>query len=128
MINNNKYNVLSSEIKYIDLIYNNRKMYSISVLLDIEFNDKKGYISFDVDFFNIKDFKNIENRKYIELPTDLDSKISMIEIFDTENFIDFIDSEVTLEFGSINNNKIPVTLNINDELINLQYNGLLNIK
>ena len=59
----------------------------------IEFyNNIKGYISFDVDFFNNKDFKNIENKTYIELPTNMHSKIDMIEISDTENFIDFIDS------------------------------------
>ena len=70
----------------------------------------------------------IKNRKYIELPTELNSKITMIEIFDTANFIDFIDSEVNLEFGNIYNNQIEMKLNINDELIKLEYKGLLNIK
>ena len=44
------------------------------------------------------------------------------------NFIDFIDSEVNLEFGNIYNNQIEMKLNINDELIKLEYKGLLNIK
>lgn len=127
-INNKEYDVLSSDIKYVNATYNSRKGYSILVTLDIELNNEKGYISFYVDFFDIKDYKIIENKKYIELPTELNSKITMIEIFDTKNFIDFIDSEVNLEFGNINNNQIQMTLNINDELINLQYNGILNIK
>ena len=97
-------------------------------LLDIELNNVKGYISFYVDFFEDKHFKNIKNRKYIELPTELNSKITMIEIFDTANFIDFIDSEVNLEFGNIYNNQIEMKLNINDKLIKLEYKGLLNIK
>ena len=127
-INNKEYNVLSSDIKYVNATYNSRKGYSILVTLDIELNNEKGYISFYVDFFDIKDYKIIEKKKYLELPTELNSKITMIEIFDTKNFIDFIDSEVNLEFGNINNNQIQMTLNINDELINLQYEGQLNIK
>ena len=127
-INNNEYKVLSSEVKYVDATYNKLKGYSILVTLDIELNNIKGYISFYVDFFDVKDFKNIENRKYVELPTELDSKIKMIEIFDTINFIDFIDSEVNLEFGIINNNHIKMNLSINDDLIKLEYQGLLNVK
>lgn len=49
-INNNEYKVLSSEIKYVNAIYNKRKGYSILVSLDIELNNVKGYISFYVDF------------------------------------------------------------------------------
>ena len=127
-INNNEYKVLTSDLKYVDETYKKKKGYSILVSLDIELNKVKGYISFYVDFFKDKDFKNIKNRKYIELPTELNSKITMIEIFDTANFIDFIDSEVNLEFGNIYNNQIEMKLNINDELIKLEYKGLLNIK
>ena len=127
-INNKEYKVLTSEIKYINATHNERKGYSILVSLDIELNKVKGYISFYVDFFKDKDFKNIKNRKYIELPTELNSKITMIEIFDTANFIDFIDSEVNLEFGNIDNGRIEMKLNIDDELIKLEYKGLLNIK
>lgn len=124
-INNNEYNVLSSNLKYVNATYNFKKGYSILVSLDIQLNKIKGYISFYVDFFDENDIKNIENKKYIELPTDLNSKISMIEIYDTKNFIDFIDSEVNLEFGNISNNQIEMKLNIDDELIKLEYNGLL---
>lgn len=127
-INNKEYKVLTSEIKYVNATHNARKGYSILVSLDIELNNVKWYISFYVDFFEDKHFKNIKNRKYIELPTELNSKITMIEIFDTANFIDFIDSEVNLEFGNIYNNQIEMKLNINDELIKLEYKGLLNIK
>lgn len=127
-INNKEYKVLTSEIKYINATHNERKGYSILVSLDIELNKVKGYISFYVDFFKDKDFKNIKNRKYIELPTELNSKITMIEIYDTNNFIDFIDSEVNLEFGNIDNGRIEMKLNIDDELIKLEYKGLLNIK
>ena len=127
-INNNEYKVLNSEVKYVNATHNTKKGYSILVSLDIEFNNIKGFISFYVDFFENNDFKNIENRKYVELPTELNSKITMIEIFDTTDFIDFIDSEVILEFGHINNDKIKMVLNINDKLVKLEYQGLLNVK
>ena len=127
-INNNEYKVLTSDLKYVDASYNSKKGYSILVSLDIQLNEIKGYISFYVDFFDDNDIKIIENRKYIELPTELNSKISMIEIYDTNNFIDFIDSEVNLEFGNIDNDRIEMKLNIDDELIKLEYKGLLNIK
>ena len=127
-INNNEYKVLTSDLKYDDATYNSKKGYSILFSLDIQLNEIKGYISFYVDFFDDNDIKIIENRKYIELPTELNSKISMIEIYDTNNFIDFIDSEVNLEFGNIDNDRIEMKLNIDDELIKLEYKGLLNIK
>ena len=127
-INNNEYKVLSSEIKYAQATYNNKKGYSILVSLDIEFNNIKGYISFYVDFFETNDIKNIENKKYIELATESNSKITMIEILDTKNFIDFIDSEINLEFGNIFNNQIKMNLIIDDSLIKLEYNGFLDIK
>ena len=66
-INNNEYKILSSEIKYAQATYNNKKGYSILVSLDIELNNIKGYISFYVDFFETNDIKNIENKKYIKL-------------------------------------------------------------
>lgn len=127
-INNNEYNVLTSSIKYVEAIYNSQKVYSALVLLDIQLNGNKGYISFYIDFFDENDIKNIENKKYRELPTELNSKISMIEIYDTQNFIDFIDSEINLEFGNIVNNQIEMKLDIDDELIKLEYKGLLGIK
>ena len=127
-INNNEYKVLTSDLKYVDATYNSKKGYSILVSLDIQLNEIKGYLSFYVDFFDDNDIKIIENRKYIELPTELNSKISMIEIYDTNNFIDFIDNEVNLEFGNIDNDRIEMNLNIDDELIKLEYKGLLNIK
>ena len=127
-INNSEYKVLASEIKCVNATHNARKGYSILVSLDIELNNAKGYVSFYVDFFEDKDFKKIENRKYVELPTEIDSKITMIEIFDTTDFIDFIDSVVNLEFGDIDNNQIKMILSINDKLIKLEYQGLLSLK
>lgn len=126
-INNKECKILLSEIRFVSAIYNKQKGYSILVKIDIELNDVKGYINFYVDFFNDNDFKNIENKEYNELPTELDSKITMIEIFDTKNFVDLIDSNVIVKFGKILDNKIEINVKIDDELIKLDYQGILDI-
>lgn len=127
-INNKEYKVLDSEIKSVDATYNTQIGYSFLVSLDFELNNDKGYISFYVDFFDTQNFENIENKKYKEIPTKSNSKITMIEVFDTQDFIDFIDSEVNLNFGRIENNQVQMKLNIDDHLIRIDYDGLLNIK
>ena len=127
-INDKKYNILSSEIKFVDATHNKTKGYSILLSIDISLNDIKGYISFYVDFFSNKDYKNIENKKYIDIPTELNSKISLMEIYDTKNFIDFIDSEVIVEFGKIEDKKIEMNLLLNDKLILLEYNDILDLR
>lgn len=127
-INDKEYKILTSEIKYASSIVNNQKGFTILVNIDLEKEGIKGYISFYVDYFKEKNIKNIENKKYIDLPTELNSKISMIEIFDTKNFIDFIDSEITVEFGKVIGNKIETKIFINDELIKVEYQGLMDIK
>lgn len=127
-INNEEYNVLSSEVRWVDATYNKRKGYSILVDIKLNHNGIKGYINFYVDFFDNRDDNYIINKKYNELPSELNSKIDSVEIFDTKTFIDFIDSNVTLEFGNIKDNKIYMKLDINDELIKIEYKEMAEYK
>lgn len=127
-INNEKYNILSSEVRWVDATYNKRKGYSILVDIKLNHNGINGYINFYVDFFDNRDDSYIINKKYNELPSELNSKIYSVEIFDTKAFIDLIDSNVTLEFGNIKDNKIYMKLDINDELIKIEYKGLAEYK
>ena len=120
-INNEEYNILSSEVRWVDATYNKRKGYSILVDIKLNHNGINGYINFYVDFFDNRDDSYIINKKYNELPSELNSKIYSVEIFDTKAFIDLIDSNVTLEFGNIKDNKIYMKLDINDELIKIEY-------
>lgn len=126
-INNKDCNIVSSNIKCTNATYNTKKGFSFVVEIDIKENNEKGYISFFVDFFKDNNFKNLENKKYVELPSDLDSKIDMVEIYDTHNFIDLIDSYVTLLFGKIVDNKIETKFIIDDEQIKVEYEGMLDI-
>ena len=127
-INNEEYKVLSSEVRWVDATYNKRKGYSILVDIKLNHNGIKGYINFYVDFFDNRDDNYIINKKYNELPSELNSKIDSVEIFDTKTFIDFIDSNVTLEFGNIKDNKIYMKLDINDELIKIEYEEMTEYK
>ncbi len=127
-INNEKYNILSSEVRWVDATYNKRKGYSILVDIKLNHNGINGYINFYVDFFDNRDNNYIINKKYNELPSELNSKIYSVEIFDTKTFIDLIDSNVTLEFGNIKDNKIYMKLDINDELIKIEYEEMTEYK
>ena len=126
-INNEEYNILSSEVRWVDATYNKRKEYSILVDIKLNHNGINGYINFYVDFFDNRDNNYIINKKYNELPSELNSKIYSVEIFDTKTFIDLIDSNVTLEFGNIKDNKIYMKLDINDELIKIEYEEMTSI-
>lgn len=127
-INNEKYNILSSEVRWVDATYNKWKGYSILVDIKLNHNGINGYINFYVDFFDNRDNNYIINKKYNELPSELNSKIYSVEIFDTKTFIDLIDSNVTLEFGNIKDNKIYMKLDINDELIKIEYEEMTEYK
>ena len=127
-INNEEYNILSSEVRWVDATYNKRKGYSILVDIKLNHNGINGYINFYVDFFDNRDNNYIINKKYNELPSELNSKIYSVEIFDTKTFIDLIDSNVTLEFGNIKDNKIYMKLDINDELIKIEYEEMTEYK
>lgn len=127
-INNEEYKVLSSEVRWVDATYNKRKGYSILVDIKLNHNGINGYINFYVDFFDNRDDNYIINKKYVELPSELNSKIDSVEIFDTKTFIDLIDSNVTLEFGNIKDNKIYMKLDINDELIKIEYKEMAEYK
>lgn len=124
-INNKEYKVISTEIEFVNSKYNKEDYYSVLISIKLNY---KGYIKLYIDKFKEKDFKSIENKKYVDIPTNLDSKINMIEIFDTEKFIDFIDSEVIVEFNNIIDDKIETKIFINDDNIKLDYQGLLDIK
>ena len=124
-INNEEYNVLSSEVRWVDATYNKRKGYSILVDIKLNHNGINGYINFYVDFFDNRDDNCIINKKYVELQSELNPKIYSIEIFDTKTFIDLIASNVTLEFGNIKGNKIYMKLDINDELIKIEYKEMV---
>ena len=126
-INNASYNVINSKVKYAQSTYNGYKGYAILVTLDIVKDEFKGYVSFYVDFFLNDDFKNIENKSYIENLNEFDSKVSMLEILTESDFTDYVHGNVFLNFGNIINKQINMDLRIDSKELKLDYHGLLDL-
>ena len=126
-INNASYNVINSKVKYAQSTYNGYKGYAILVTLDISKDEFKGYVSFYVDFFLNNDFKNIENKSYIENLNEFDSKVSMLEILTESDFTDYVHGKVFLNFGNIINKQINMDLRIDSKELKLDYHGLLDL-
>ena len=126
-INNASYNVINSKVKYAQSTYNGYKGYAILVTLDIVKDEFKGYVSFYVDFFLNDDFKNIENKSYIENLNEYDSKVSMLEILTESDFTDYVHGKVFLNFGNIINKQINMDLRIDSKELKLDYHGLLDL-
>ena len=126
-INNASYNVINSKVKYAQSTYNGYKGYAILVTLDIGKDEFKGYVSFYVDFFLNDDFKNIENKSYIENLNEFDSKVSMLEILTESDFTDYVHGKVFLNFGNIINKQINMDLRIDSKELKLDYHGLLDL-
>ena len=126
-INNTSYNVINSKVKYAQSTYNGYKGYAILVTLDIGKDEFKGYVSFYVDFFLNDDFKNIENKSYIENLNEFDSKVSMLEILTESGFTDYVHGKVFLNFGNIINKQVNMNLRIDSKELKLDYHGLLDL-
>ena len=126
-INNTSYNVINSKVKYAQSTYNGYKGYAILVTMDIVKDEFKGYVSFYVDFFLNNDFKNIENKSYIENLNEFDSKVSMLEILAESDFTDYVHGKVFLNFGNIINKQINMDLRIDSKELKLDYHGLLDL-
>ena len=126
-INNTSYNVINSKVKYAQSTYNGYKGYAILVTMDIGKDEFKGYVSFYVDFFLNDDFKNIENKSYIENLNEFDSKVSMLEILAESDFTDYVHGKVFLNFGNIINKQINMDLRIDSKELKLDYHGLLDL-
>lgn len=125
-INGKEMNVISASVKYANSTYNKVSGYSPLLLIQFLNNGVKGYISFYFGFYQTNSYDNLKEKKIISNPTYIDAIIDCVEIFDTEKFIDFIDSEIVFTLGEITENKMKAHLKIDDE-IKVEFNGLLDI-
>ena len=131
LINNKQYRIIKKEIKLVESKSNQIDGYSLLVNINFDELDKEnyipGYIHFYLDFTKINNISYFENKKYKVNPFGLDKRIDMIEIYDINNFIDYIDSNIILEFENIINNQINMKLSINDESIKIDFNDSMDI-
>lgn len=127
IINYEEYYLLLNEIKFINAKYNHLIGYSPLIQIEFMHNDTKGYITFYLGFYDTIDFNFLRNKRFKVNPSDIGAMINCVEIFDTNKFIDNIDSEMEISFGNIVDHKIEMKLIIDDNEIQLKYEGYLNI-
>ena len=129
-INKNKMNVSKQTLKIGRFTKNGIKGYDININLIFENNNKKGYLNLSTGFENDNIITSFINKEYRGIPFDgnANNEINFFEIFDTENFFDTeIENEIKLTIENIVDNKIKVIIVLNDNLININFNGFLDI-
>ena len=127
-INNKDCEKVLSKIKFSNAEYNKKDGYSISIELEFWINNIKGYINIGLAFFNNNDYEFLINKTYKDNPCNIPTIINYIEIYDTEMFYDFIDSDIIIKFGNIDDGKLRTELLINDRNIKIEYSDLVKIQ
>ena len=129
-INENKMNLLNQTLKIGRFTKNGIKGYDININLIFENNNQKGYLNLSAGFENYNIITSFINKEYRGIPFDgnTNNEINFFEIFDTEKFFDTeIENEIKLTIENIVDNKIKVMIVLNDNLINISFNGFLDI-
>lgn len=128
-IDNKKLKVTKQEIFVGNIINNGIKGYDAWITLEfINEDNVKGYLNLDVGYEKSNDINVFLNREYNGIPFFDDDQFIYFEVFDTEKFLDTeIESNIVIKFEDIKDNKVKVSFELNDELINIKYTGYLGI-
>ena len=118
----------------IEKIYKNEVHKGHNINIKIEFintnTKEKGFINLEAGFEDLdKDnIKYFVNKKYKGIPYDDDKQFITIEVYDTKNFYStHIDEEMNIELKEIKDNKMKVLFEVNTDVINIKYDGYLDI-
>lgn len=124
-VNDVDYKIKSKEIKINKSTIQFDKGYSLNIL--IEYN-KKSYINISVGFENHNNIVNFLNKQYIGyMFSENNNDINDFEIYDEklDKFYDTeIESNIMVNIGGIKDNKIPININLNDELIKVEISDI----
>lgn len=128
-IDNKRLKVTKQEIFVGNIINNGIKGYDAWITLEfINEDNVKGYLNLDVGYEKSNDINVFLNREYNGIPFFDDDQFIYFEVFDTEKFLDTeIESNIVIKFEDIKDNKVKVSFELNDELINIKYTGYLDI-
>lgn len=128
-IDNKKLKVTKQEIFVGNIINNGLDGYDVGLTLEfINEDNVKGYLNLDVGYEKSNDINVFLNREYNGIPFFDDDQFIYFEVFDTEKFLDTeIESNIVIKFEDIKDNKVKVSFELNDELINIKYTGYLDI-
>jgi|GEM_PF-5261155 len=128
-INNKKIEITKQQVKVGNIINNGIKGYDINIQLEFNCNNKRGYLNLSAGFEKTNNVISFINKEYSGIPFGgKDNQIIFFEVYDTENFLDTeIESEVILKLKNVIDNKIEASFEVNDELINIKFDGYLDI-
>ena len=125
MINGEKAKILETYFKISKKSFNEGYYGNLSV--SFQLHNKEGYFQFFVDSPKNDDFNYYVNKTYKCVPDFDKNNINDIEIYDTNEFFDYLDNEMILSFGNIENNKIQVSILINEKYILIEFNDKINL-
>ena len=95
-----------------------------------KWHNKKGYFQFFIDNPPDNNAKYYTNKSYKCIPELNENSINDLEIYDTNNHYSLGDfnEEMTVSFGTIENNRINVTIQINEEYLSINLNDKVDIQ
>ena len=115
---------ITEEVVYVGAhTCNNVNGYNIN--FEISFNDgeDKGYLYLNTGFEKEKDINLFLNKRFTGLNFG-DYPFMFLEICDTKKYLDSeIESEITVEVMDLANCKLAVSINVDDDLIKIKYDG-----
>ena len=125
-INNRNVELVSQKILVQEVIFNKVPGYGLFICFNFVNKDtnEKGYININIGYKQIDDISIFVNREYRED----DPGVMLIEAYDTEVFtcLDLCGS-VSIKLGNVEDNKIKVNINIDDD-IKMTFDGYLDIE
>ena len=124
---NNKTMELTEQKIYVGK-YTKNGINAHNICIELRFinNNEKGYINLDAGYETDNSITSFLNKTYRGVPFENDD--IYFEIFDTAKFYDTeIESEITIKVGDIEDNKVNVCIDVNDELVNVKFDGDLDL-
>lgn len=128
-IDNKNLELTTEEIFVGDAILNKVNGYFLGIELKFINKDtkEKGYINLDVDFNLSNDIEAFTNKEYEGINFEQEPYV-FFEVYDTEKFLDSeIDTPIIIKIGDKEGNKINTSFEVKHELINIYYEGKLDI-
>lgn len=124
VIDGKEYEVRLEEVKVGNFRLNGVEGHDVCLFLEFyDENDVNGYINLNGGFELEEDINYFINREYKGLNFEDGDHISF-EVFDTKKFLDSeIESEIKFTVGDMEDDYIYVNIEVNDELINIKYDG-----
>ena len=115
---------INEEVAYVgEHTCNNVNGYNIN--FEISFNDgeDKGYLYLNTGFEKEKDINLFLNKKFAGLNFG-EYPFMFLEVCDTKKYLDTeIESEITAQIKDLTDEKIEVSINVDDDLIKIKYEG-----